>query len=70
MLLVIILTLAKSLSHIKINRVNQIEEDFIEEQDNDELYEHHRVVADKGQEPLRIDKFLMNRIENATRTKL
>jgi 23S rRNA pseudouridine1911/1915/1917 synthase len=50
--------------------LDQVEDDFIEEQENDELYEHHRVVADKGQEPLRIDKFLMNRIENATRTKL
>ncbi len=35
-----------------------------------ELYEHYRLVADKGQEPLRIDKFLMNRIEHATRNKL
>lgn len=42
-----------------------------EEQDGDqELYEHYRVVADKGQEPLRIDKFLMNRVQNATRTKI
>jgi 23S rRNA pseudouridine1911/1915/1917 synthase len=38
--------------------------------DEQELFEHHRIVADKGQEPLRVDKFLMNRIENATRTKL
>ncbi len=35
-----------------------------------ELYEHFRVVADSGQEPLRVDKFLMNRIQNATRTKI
>jgi len=42
-----------------------------EEQDGDqELFEHYRVTADKGQAPLRIDKFLMNRIENATRTKI
>jgi len=42
-----------------------------EEQDGDqELFEHYRVVADKGQEPLRIDKFLMNRVQNATRTKI
>ena len=27
-------------------------------------------TVDKGQEPLRIDKFLMNRIEGATRNKL
>lgn len=47
------------------------ETEFPEEQDDDqELYEHYRVSADKGQAPLRIDKFLMNRIENATRTKI
>ena len=38
--------------------------------DEQELFEHHRVVADKGQELLRVDKFLMNRIENASRTKI
>lgn len=27
-------------------------------------------MADKGQEPVRVDKFLMNRIENATRNKI
>lgn len=36
----------------------------------DELYEHHKIVASKGQEPLRVDKFLMNFIENATRNKI
>ncbi|WP_222983580.1 RluA family pseudouridine synthase [Flagellimonas meishanensis] len=36
----------------------------------DELFEHHRFVAAKGQEPLRVDKFLMNFIENATRNKI
>ncbi|MDR2906903.1 MAG: RluA family pseudouridine synthase [Bacteroidales bacterium] len=38
-----------------------------EEQD---LYEHHRIVVDKGQSPLRIDKFLMIRIENTIRNKI
>src|SRR6476661_5711902 len=37
---------------------------------NDELYERFTFSADKGQEPYRIDKFLMNRIEGATRNKL
>src|SRR6266567_3115498 len=37
---------------------------------NDELYERFNLTIDKGQEPLRIDKFLMNRIEGATRNKL
>ncbi len=38
--------------------------------DDQELFEHHRFVASKGQEPLRVDKFLMNFIENATRNKI
>jgi 23S rRNA pseudouridine1911/1915/1917 synthase len=37
---------------------------------NDELYQRFVFNADKGQEPFRIDKFLMNRIEGATRNKL
>ncbi|WP_299438108.1 RluA family pseudouridine synthase [uncultured Aquimarina sp.] len=36
----------------------------------DDLYEHHRVVAGAGQIPLRVDKFLMNFVENATRNKI
>ncbi len=36
----------------------------------DDLYEHHKIVVDKGQNPLRIDKYLMNFIENATRNKI
>jgi len=39
------------------------------EQD-DELFEHHRIVVDAGQGLLRIDKFLMDRLSNATRTKI
>lgn len=42
-----------------------------ENQDSsDELYQRFVFNADKGQEPYRIDKFLMNRIEGATRNKL
>ncbi len=44
-----------------------IEEDLNEEQ---ELFEHHRIVADKGQSLMRLDKFVTMRIENATRTKV
>ncbi|MEM1340109.1 MAG: RluA family pseudouridine synthase [Bacteroidota bacterium] len=36
----------------------------------EELFEHYRFSAAKGQEPLRVDKFLMNFIENATRNKI
>lgn len=48
------------------------EEKIREEQQNgsDELYERFVIRVDKGQEPYRIDKFLMNRIEGATRNKL
>ncbi|MFC2087534.1 RluA family pseudouridine synthase [Bacteroidota bacterium] len=38
--------------------------------DNQELYEHYNYKADPGQQPLRIDKFLVNRIENVSRTKI
>lgn len=38
--------------------------------ESEELFEHHRIVADPGQQPLRIDKFLMSRIANISRNKL
>ena len=38
--------------------------------ENSELYEHYRFTATEGQDPLRVDKFLMNFIENATRNKI
>ena len=38
--------------------------------DDNNLYEHHSFIVDKGQAPLRIDKYLMNFIENATRNKI
>lgn len=37
---------------------------------NQELFEHYSFIANKGQEPLRVDKFLMNFIENTTRSKI
>lgn len=48
-----------------------IEEGKIEEDNgSDDLYEHYSFTASKGQEPLRVDKFLMNFVENATRNKV
>jgi 23S rRNA pseudouridine1911/1915/1917 synthase len=44
-----------------------LEEDI---QDSEALYEQLVLTIDKGQEPLRIDKFLMSRIEGATRNKI
>lgn len=40
------------------------------EDGQEEMYERLQIKVDKGQEPLRIDKFLQNRIENATRNKI
>ena len=34
------------------------------------LHEHYSFIAAQGQSPLRVDKFLMTRIENATRNKI
>jgi 23S rRNA pseudouridine1911/1915/1917 synthase len=41
-----------------------------ETEETNELYEHYRIEVDPGQSLLRIDKFLMSRIENATRNKI
>ncbi|HWZ14173.1 MAG TPA: RluA family pseudouridine synthase [Mucilaginibacter sp.] len=40
------------------------------EQEEQDLYEHLRIIVDKGQSPLRIDKFLMYRVENASRNRI
>lgn len=44
-----------------------------EEQDpveQDELYEHFNLIVEKGQAMTRIDKYLMNRIENTSRNRI
>lgn len=45
-------------------------EEEIEDQQDDELFEHHRIVADPKQSAVRIDKFLLARLPNVTRTKI
>jgi len=47
--------------------LNEQEDDISE---SEELYEKLSIVVDKGQEPLRVDKFLMARVEGATRNKI
>jgi 23S rRNA pseudouridine1911/1915/1917 synthase len=47
-----------------------IDETAIIENDEQDLFEHLRVVVDKGQSLLRIDKFLMHRVENASRNRI
>ena len=38
--------------------------------DEGQMFEHHHIVADPGQSPLRVDKFLMDRIQNTSRNKI
>ena len=38
--------------------------------DEAQLYEHFRVVVDKGQEMVRVDKYLFDRIQNASRNRI
>jgi 23S rRNA pseudouridine1911/1915/1917 synthase len=50
-----------------------MQEDFenIENEENEEeLFEHYRFKADPGQEILRIDKFLLDRLPNTSRNKI
>ncbi len=47
-----------------------MEDESHSELTDDALFEHYRFLAARGQEPLRVDKYLMNFIENATRNKI
>lgn len=42
----------------------------LQEQDEQELFEHQRIVAEKGVALIRLDKFLMNRVENTSRNRI
>lgn len=48
----------------------EIDDELENGEGSEELYERVNIIADKGQEPLRVDKFLMNRVEGATRNKI
>ena len=47
-----------------------MEAELIDSTESDDLYEHHRIVVDKGQALLRLDKFLMDRLPNVSRNKV
>jgi 23S rRNA pseudouridine1911/1915/1917 synthase len=51
-------------------QINMSEEIVPIDEQDDELYEHYAFTVEKGQQLLRIDKYLMNFIENATRNKI
>lgn len=52
----------------------EIEEGWIEDElgveESSELYEHFRVVVDKGQTPVRIDKYLFERLVRSSRNRI
>nr|WP_295873674.1 RluA family pseudouridine synthase [uncultured Chitinophaga sp.] len=48
----------------------ELEDELENGEGSEELYEKINMVVDKGQEPIRIDKFLTARIEGATRNKV
>ena len=48
-------------------------DDLFDEQDElgeNELYEHYKLIVDPGQSQLRVDKYLVNRIDNASRSRI
>ena len=38
--------------------------------EQEELFEHHRIIVDKGQSPQRIDKYLFMRLQNISRNRI
>jgi 23S rRNA pseudouridine1911/1915/1917 synthase len=46
------------------------DEEMMEGQEDEELFEHYKYIADKGQAVLRIDKFLNDRLPNTSRNKI
>ena len=49
---------------------DELRDDEMEEAGETGLFEHYRFVADPGQSAVRIDKFLTDRLEHASRTKV
>ncbi|QEC67444.1 RluA family pseudouridine synthase [Panacibacter ginsenosidivorans] len=48
----------------------QEEQEILQEDNSEELYERKAFHVDKGQEPMRIDKWVQMHMENATRNKI
>ncbi len=51
--------------------IDEMTDDFTSpDSDDSEMYEHFRFVADKGQQLLRVDKFLVSRLEKSSRNRV
>lgn len=46
------------------------DDDEPEDEDDAQLYEHFRVVADRGQQLLRVDKFLIDHLPDTSRNRI
>lgn len=55
---------------ISADENEELKPDHGQDQDQEELFEHHRIVVDRFQSLLRIDKFLMNRLQNVSRNRI
>ncbi len=60
--------LRKDMAEYTEDKTYDAEDDM--EQDSNELYEHFRFTVDKGQTPVRIDKYLTERIVSASRNRI
>ncbi|HCD78381.1 MAG TPA: RNA pseudouridine synthase, partial [Prevotella sp.] len=45
-------------------------EEELSDDENGQLYEHLRIVVDKGQVPLRIDKFMTEKLQHSSRNRI
>lgn len=43
---------------------------MLEDDEEQQLYEHFRIVVDKGQEPLRVDKYMFERLKHSSRNRI
>lgn len=50
--------------------VEETDEDDVEGEEENGLYEHFRFVADQGQQLLRVDKFLVDHMQKASRNRI
>lgn len=50
--------------------MQEIDNNYNSTIEENELYEHHRITVDRGQEMMRVDKYLQMRLEGISRTKI
>ena len=50
--------------------VEEDKEDIFDEQDEGSLFEHYRLTVDPGQSQLRVDRYLVNRIDSVSRNRI